>query len=96
MIVRVIDRAGEFAEDKDTASEIRKMEIEPALKSEQEVTLDFGGVSGTTQSFVHALLSNTLRTQGEQVLDRLVFRNCADGVKTVIYTVIDYSLAIEG
>jgi hypothetical protein len=46
----------------------------------------------TTQSFVHALISDVLRSEGEKILDRIEFKGCAPGVKGIIETVVQYSL----
>ena len=83
---------GEFVEDKDAAAEIRKNEIEPALKEGKVVTLDFMGVGLVTQSFVHALISSVLRDRGEAALDMIEFKGCTPIVRGIIETVVQYSL----
>lgn len=82
--------AGVFAENKDIASEIRETLLLPTLRNNEEVTLDFAGVEGATQSFVHATISEALREFGSEVLDHIVFKNCNPSVKGVIEIVIDY------
>ena len=84
-------RAGVFAEDKDIAAEIRKKEIQPALAKGERVRLDFSGVDGATQSFVHALISGLIRENGPQVLDQLDFKACKPTVRTVVEIVVEYS-----
>ncbi len=88
-MIRIRDHAGEFAENKDTARDIRVRLIEPCLKK-GEVVLDFSGVSAATQSFVHALLSELIRAHGPEVLDRISFRNCNETVRKIIMIVTDY------
>jgi hypothetical protein len=83
---------GDFAEDKDTAASLRERQIRQALAGRQRVVLDFKGVRVATQSFVHALLSDVLRTQGETVLDHITFRDCTKAVQGIIETVVQYSL----
>lgn len=83
-------RAGAFAENKDTARDLRLNEIIPALEKKEEVVLDFDGVDATTQSFVHALISDLLRKYGSDVLDRIEFKSCNDTVKKIITIVVDY------
>ena len=58
-IIKIKDYAGTFAENKDTAKRLRIDKIMPALSNKEEVELDFEGVSGATQSFIHALISET-------------------------------------
>lgn len=90
--IRLMSEAGDFAEDKDVAAEIRDSQIAPALAKGKEVPLDFEGVTLVTQSFVHALICDPLRRHGEDALDLLVFRNCSEGVRGIIETVVQYSL----
>jgi hypothetical protein len=85
--------AGDFAEDKDVAAKIRKTQLLPTLAQGTEVVeLDFQGVNLTTQSFVHALISEALRIHGEDVLARLSFKGCQPSVRDIIKTVVQYVL----
>ena len=88
--VRLVEMVGSFAENKDLARDIRVKEITPALVRGDEVVLDFAGVDSATQSFIHALISELIRKQGAEVLDRIVFRNCGESVKGVIGIVTRY------
>lgn len=90
MTLRLFERAGAFAENKDVARDIRVSELMPALARGEEVVLDFTGVEGATQSFVHALISDPLRVHGVRVLDRLAFKSCSPVVKKVVGIVVDY------
>lgn len=90
--VSVFDIASDFAEDKDTAAMVRNKQIAPALLQGEDVILDFGGVDLTTQSFIHAMISDVLRSHGEEILDHIEFKNCRPGVQGIIETVIQYSL----
>jgi hypothetical protein len=90
--VRIFERTGDFAEDKDAAASLRENIIRPAISVKEQVLLNFEGVSLATQSFVHALISDLLRTGGEEVLERLEFKGCAPGVRGIIETVVQYSL----
>jgi hypothetical protein len=82
--------AGTFAENKDAAREIRIEKIMPRLRKNQEVVLDFIDVTGSTQSFIHALISDAIRQYGDKVLDLLIFKNCSPIVKEVVATVTEY------
>lgn len=89
--INILKRAGTFAENKDIAREIRQKEILPTLAAgKHEIILDFSGVTGATQSFIHALLSEAIRTYGDDVFDRVKFKNCSLTVKEVINIVADY------
>lgn len=92
MKIPVKKRAGEFAENKDTAAAIRNETILPALNEGKPVVLDFTGVRLTTQSFVHALISQALREYGEDVLQELEFKGCSKLVRGIVETVVQYSL----
>ena len=89
--IKIIQRAGAFAEDKDMAAAIRDIEIRPALVRREKVRLDFKGVDGATQSFIHALISDVIRTDGAAVLDRIAFKSCNANVRSVIEIVAEYS-----
>ncbi|MFN9644416.1 MAG: STAS-like domain-containing protein [Cyanobacteriota bacterium] len=92
MYVYIYDIASDFAEDKDTAAKVRNEQIGPALLQGEDVILDFCRVDLTTQSFIHAMISDVLRTHGEEILDHIEFKNCRPGVQGIIETVIQYSL----
>jgi hypothetical protein len=92
-IIKILDVATSFAENKDVARDIRKTSIEPALVKNQDIILDFDGVDAATQSFIHALISETIREYGSDVLDRISFKNCTDSVKGIIAIVVDYMQA---
>lgn len=90
MRILVSKYAGTFAENKDVARELRVDKIIPALTSDKEVVLDFANVTGATQSFVHALISDVIRQYGDDVFDYIVFKNCSPVVKEVIVIVTEY------
>lgn len=89
-LIEIRAHAGAFAENKDTARDLRLKEIIPALDGGGEVVLSFAGVDATTQSFIHALISDLLRKYGSDVLDRIEFKSCNDTVKKIITIVVDY------
>ena len=90
IFVKISEITGSFAENKDSARSIRKEKIVPALESKQEVCLDFEAVESTTQSFIHALISELIRDYGNDVLDRIVFKNCNETVQKIVNIVVDY------
>ena len=94
-VVKVFALAGQFAEDKDIARTIRQESILPRLESGQRVILDFAGVAAATQSFVHAMISEALRIHNGRALKLLEFKSCNASVKSVVLTVIEYSLSQE-
>ncbi len=87
---------GNFAENNDTAKDIREKTLMPALERTDKITIDFAGVSGATQSFVHALISDALRTYGSEVLERITFRNCNDTIRVIITIVTEYMQESNG
>jgi hypothetical protein len=90
-VIRISDHTESFAEDKDAAREIRVAHVEPALAKGGSVILDFTDVPLATQSFLHAMLSATIRNKGANVLDRLQFKGCTPAVKSLIKLVCEYS-----
>jgi len=92
MIIKIIDICGDFAENKDKARLIRSQINEVYEQNSEVIVLDFTGVDSTTQSFIHALLSSFFHNYGESALEKFEFRNCSKPVKSLISTVISYSL----
>ncbi len=90
MKIKLLDYVSSFAENKDVAREIRLTKIIPALEKNQEVILDFSGVDSTTQSFIHALISDLIRNYGVEVLDRISFKSCSETVQKIIAMVVEY------
>lgn len=88
--ISIFTRVGAFAENKDTARDIRIKEIIPALSDGEEVVLDFEKVEAATQSFVHALISDVIRKFGGDALERMSFKSCSPVVKKIIGIVVDY------
>ncbi len=82
--------SSDFAENKDIARKLRLEDIEPELKVNNVVTIDFEGVTSATQSFIHALISQTIRDFGVDVLEKLTFKNCNEKIQTVIEIVVEY------
>ena len=90
MIIQMKDLVGDFAENKDVAKDLRMTKIMPTLLDHKEVVLDFSGVSGATQSFIHALISEPIRRFRHVALEKMHYKNCSDVVKEVIKTVSEY------
>ena len=92
MIVKIGEQCGEFAENKDDARRLRESFIVPTIAGGREVILDFAGVDASTQSFIHALISQVLQDGGEPALAKLRFMNCNGPIKSLVTTVVNYSL----
>lgn len=88
--IKLFERVGVFAENKDVAADIRLHMLIPALENHQKIIIDFEKVEGATQSFVHALISDLMRKYGVEVLDRIQFKSCNATVKGIISIVVDY------
>lgn len=88
--IKIFDYTSDFAENKDIARQLRLETIEPTLKTGKNVIINFKDVTSATQSFVHALVSQTLRDFGVDILDKLQFKNCNDKVQTIIEIVVEY------
>ena len=88
--IKLFEIVGDFAENKDYARDIRLEKITPALERGELVTLDFTKVTGATQSFIHALISELFRMYGPDLLDTLRFKGCNENVRKVIEIVSEY------
>ena len=88
--IHIRDAAGIFAENKDVARELREEFILPTLGQTEEITLDFSGVEGATQSFIHALISEAIRVHGPEVLDHIIFKSCNETIRQIVTIVTDY------
>ena len=86
----LFNQVGTFAENKDIARDIRLKQIIPALEEKLSVILNFEKIESTTQSFVHALISDLIRKYGAEVLEKISFKSCHETVKQIITIVIDY------
>lgn len=89
-IIKIHEEAGVFAENKDIARDIRINKIIPSLKNKKKVILDFEKVEATTQSFIHALISDVLRLYNIDVLDMIVFKSCNPTIREIITIVVNY------
>lgn len=90
MNIKMYTLVGSFAENKDIARDIRVKKIIPAFEKNEDVVLDFEKVDSTTQSFIHALISDLIRKFGSTILEKLSFKSCNDTIKTIINIVVDY------
>lgn len=67
----------------------------PVLERGETVILDFEKVTGATQSFIHALISELFRKFGSDILEKLNFKNCNETVQKIITIVCDYMQEAE-
>lgn len=88
--IKLKQLVGEFAENKDIAKKVRIAEIMPALSKGHEVVIDFTGVSGATQSFIHALVSDPIREYKETAFDKLIYKNANKDIREIISIVYRY------
>ena len=88
--VKLFERVGSFAENKDVARDIRIKEIVPAIEMDEDVVLDFDKIDAATQSFIHALISDLIREYGNNVLEKINFKSCNENVQKIIMIVTDY------
>jgi hypothetical protein len=88
--IKIFQRTGRYAENKDIARDIRLEELLPALDKGEEVILNFNKVDVATQSFIHALISDAIRQHEKVALDRLAFKACNESIQRIISIVVDY------
>jgi len=92
VIVKIYDICGDFAENKDQARVVREKIKSQLSPGDDKVILDFSKVDSTTQSFIHALISEFFQKNGESALELFEFKKCSKPVKSLITTVVNYSL----
>ncbi|MFH0876119.1 MAG: DUF4325 domain-containing protein [archaeon] len=95
MIILIHEKTGDFAENKDIAKQIRIEQILPYLDTEDKIIIDFKDVKISTQSFIHALISEVLIKKGLDSCNKLYFKNCNNTIQTLINTVYDYMQDVE-
>ncbi|MDP2838371.1 MAG: STAS-like domain-containing protein [Candidatus Moranbacteria bacterium] len=88
--VKLKNKTGSFAENKDIARDIRLNILIPAIERGEKVVLDFQGINSATQSFVHALISDLMRKYGVDVIEKISFKSCNEVIQKIITIVIDY------
>lgn len=89
-VIKLRKMVGDFAENKDIAKRLRLEKIMPALSQGDEVVLDFDGISGATQSFVHALISDPIRKLKNITFDNLAYKNANEEIREIISIVYRY------
>lgn len=82
--------SADFAENKDLAKKLRIEQIIPNLFKGNEVILDFSGINGATQSFIHALICDPIRKFKNVAFDRLAYKNANDSIREIISIVYRY------
>lgn len=91
MIINLYKEAGDFGENKDVARRLRIKQIMPALLDGEDVVLDFGGMTGATQSFIHALIVAPMREFKDIFFDKVQFKNCSPTLQQVVKIVSEYT-----
>ncbi|WP_438025808.1 STAS-like domain-containing protein [Sorangium sp. So ce233] len=91
-MIHTVKISGPVAQNKDSAREMRRTNILPALHEGKSLKIDFTNVTTATQSFIHALISEAVRLHGNNALGLLEFHKCSPQVAEAIETVVVYSL----
>lgn len=89
-VITVSAWVGSFAENKENAKRLRTKVLLPALCKGKAVTIDFADVSIATQSFVHALIAEAIRSEDYDALDMISFAHCNENIQAVIEVVVAY------
>ena len=88
--IKLLKYTDGFAENKDLAREIREKQILPNMQNGVDIILDYSGITSTTQSFTHDLISDLIREYGRDFFDRVSFKSCVPTVQRVIGIVAEY------
>lgn len=89
-IIKLKALTSDFAENKDTAKKLRIEKIMPSLSRGDDVILDFDGINGATQSFIHALISDPIRELRDIAFDHLSYKNVNSDIREIISIVYRY------
>jgi len=89
-IINMSKFTGDFAENKDVAKKLRVEKIMTALSRGSKVVIDFRGINGATQSFIHALISEPIRKFRDIAFDNLVYKNANEDIREIISIVYRY------
>lgn len=88
--LNMYELAGSFAENKEVAKRLRIQTVMPTLLAGKDVVFDFQGVTGATQSFIHALISEPIREFRDIAYENLYYENANDNVREIISIVYRY------
>ena len=88
--MKIYASTGPFAGDKDAATYIRITYVRRALERGEPVVLDFDNVRLATQSFIHALIADVVRSD-PTTLDQIEFKNCNPEIQAIIEIVVSYA-----
>lgn len=88
--IKLKKHVGAFGENKDLAREIRQSKILPAIERGDEVALDFAGMNGVTQSFIHALIAEPIIRYRDQAFTNLYYLDANDDISEIISIVYRY------
>lgn len=88
--INMLPITGKFAENKDLAKKLRVGKIMPALEKNEEIVIDFKGIEGATQSFIHALISEPIREFKEVAFNNLIYKNANDDIREIISIIYRY------
>lgn len=88
--IKIQKEAGAFCENKDVAKKLRENVLLPTLKQNGSITFDFDGVTGATQSFIHALISEALRRYPEKAFEKILYKNTNPEIRQIISIVYTY------
>jgi hypothetical protein len=84
MMIILAEQPDSFLSGAEAALELRKNQLEPAIKKCEIIQIDFANVRGTSQSWMNAFLMGTLLECGVDKLKYLKFQNCNSLVKEMI------------
>ncbi len=69
-----------------------RLQVQQALDDGRSVHIDFGGAVYTTQSAIHALLAEPVRTLGPAAVERLSYSGGGQPLRAAVSLVVNYAL----
>jgi len=90
--MRIKDEIGEFCAEGRIGLEFMNKRVIPLLDAQENIIMDFDGVRSMNSSFANALFANLAKIYGEKIVNRLVFKNIRDNVKSEIIGGLSFGL----
>jgi len=84
MNISLADKADSFLTGSESALQIRKTQLVPAIKNGKTIEIDFSNVRGTSQSWMNAFIMGTLLECGIDSLKYLKFKHCNPLLKELV------------
>lgn len=90
--LKLADAFGPRLADGSFAAQYRTQVADPALRTGDNLVLDFTGIRIANSSFVNALVAGLIEQHGESVLEKMTFQGCTPVIRVLIESAIALGL----